>query len=108
MLVIEASRFRSRLRSSSVVPGCSAIRARRMSPCRWASDRRLLARDLGASGRPARWRRVIELTHDPLTPNTSAISVLDIPSSVRSITRCRYSTGYVFIARSSFEETEFT
>src|SRR5262245_14412328 len=93
MLAIEASRFRSRLRSSRVVPGCSATRARMASPRPSASDRRLLARDFGANGRPARCRRLIEFTHDPLTPSTSAISGLDSPSSVSSTTRCRYSTG---------------
>jgi hypothetical protein len=69
------------------------MRARIFSPSRSASDRRLLARDFGASGRPARCSRLIELTHDPLTPNTSATSAPDKPSAVNAITRSRYSTG---------------
>lgn len=50
MLVIDTVRPKSRLRSSSVVPGCCATRACNRSPSRWASERRRLARDFGSSG----------------------------------------------------------
>lgn len=97
MFESDAVSFRSRFRSSSVVPGCSATRAVIRSPSRSAKDFRLFARDFGANASPASCSRLIESTHDELTPSTSAISTLVDPSAANATTRSRYSTGYDFI-----------
>jgi hypothetical protein len=108
MFEIDAVSFRSRFRSSSVVPGCSATRVLIRSPSRSASDFRLFARDFGANAWPESCNRFIESTHEELTPSTSAISTLDDPSAANAITRSRYSTGYVFIGRASWQPADPT
>jgi hypothetical protein len=56
-----------------------------------------LARDFGSIEVPDVWRALIERTQAPLTPSTSAISPVVMPSSVRAITRWRNAAGSVFI-----------
>ncbi len=80
-----------------MVPGFSRTRARIPSPSRSASGRRWLALDFGARGFQSRCRALIDRTQDGLTPSASATSAVEYPSSVSWTTRCRYSTGRVFI-----------
>jgi len=75
-LEIEVPRFKSRLRSSSVVPGLAETRARMRSPSRSAKERRLLAGDFGSSDPPERCSALRERTQAGLVPSTSAISPL--------------------------------
>ena len=78
---MEVSSFRSRLRSSRVVPGLAATWARMRSPSRWASDARLLARDFGSiDGRPSCEVALMDRTQAALMPSTSAISLVVMPS----------------------------